>query len=76
MAQPAIRSVRVTLSDNGMEPHEVQLPANYPIRFIVDNVGAQIHQLRFRRRDIRSTYYQGKPATSSGHLSTSVASKW
>ena len=45
MAQPAIRSVRVTLSDNGMEPHEIQVPANYPIRFSVDNIGAQIHQL-------------------------------
>jgi heme/copper-type cytochrome/quinol oxidase subunit 2 len=44
MAQPAVRSVRVSLGDDGMEPHEIQIPANYPIRFEITNSGSNPHE--------------------------------
>ncbi|MGH2461405.1 MAG: cupredoxin domain-containing protein [Chloroflexota bacterium] len=44
MAQPAVRVVNVTLSDNGLEPRVVRVPANYPIKFVVENVGSRRHQ--------------------------------
>ncbi len=44
MVQPAVRRVRVVLSDVGMEPHEIMVPANYPIRFDVENLGEKTHQ--------------------------------
>jgi heme/copper-type cytochrome/quinol oxidase subunit 2 len=46
-AQPAIRTVRVRLTDTAIEPNVVQVPADYPIRFIVTNAGSNNHQLAF-----------------------------
>ena len=45
MVQPAVRVVRVTLTDNAIEPREIYVPANYPIRFVVENKGGKEHQL-------------------------------
>lgn len=44
MAQPAVRTINVTLEDHGIEPRIVRVPANYPIRFVVHNAGACSHQ--------------------------------
>ena len=45
MAQPAVRVVNVTLSDNAIEPRTIMAPANYPIQFVVRNTGSCKHQL-------------------------------
>ncbi len=44
MAQQAVRVVNVTLSDNAIEPRIVSVPANYPIKFVVQNGGSCPHQ--------------------------------
>ncbi|HEX5415597.1 MAG TPA: cupredoxin domain-containing protein [Chloroflexota bacterium] len=44
MVQPAVRVVRVTLTDNAIEPREIYVPANYPIRFSVQNQGGTERQ--------------------------------
>lgn len=44
MAQPAVRVVRVTLTDNAIEPRQIYIPSNYPIRFVVENKGGREHQ--------------------------------
>ena len=49
MVQPAVRVVRVTLTDNSIEPREIYVPANYPIRFVVENKGGNEHQLAIPR---------------------------
>jgi heme/copper-type cytochrome/quinol oxidase subunit 2 len=42
--QPTVRTVRVTLSDQAIEPNEVLVPANYPVHFEIRNVGSRKHQ--------------------------------
>lgn len=44
MVQEAVRVVNVTLTDNSIEPRVVEIPANYPIKFVVRNAGASRHQ--------------------------------
>jgi|GEM_PF-4114219 len=44
MVQPAVRVMRVTLTDNAIEPREIFVPANSPIRFVVENQGSREHQ--------------------------------
>src|SRR5258708_17195197 len=51
MVKPAIRSVRGIRSDDSLEPHEIDVPANYPIRFNVQNVGSQVHQFMIPAED-------------------------
>jgi heme/copper-type cytochrome/quinol oxidase subunit 2 len=45
MAQPAVRTIRVSLTDHAIEPREIQVPANYPITFVVENTGSRKHEL-------------------------------
>ncbi|HLH71751.1 MAG TPA: cupredoxin domain-containing protein [Chloroflexota bacterium] len=45
MVQEAVRVVNVTLTDNAIEPREILVPADYPIKFVVRNLGACRHQL-------------------------------
>ncbi len=49
MVQPAVRTIRVTLSDQAIEPHLIQVPANYPIKFVVENRGGSTHQFAIPR---------------------------
>ncbi len=44
-SQPAVRTVPVSLSDNAIDPSQILIPANYPIRFVVSNVGSKRHNL-------------------------------
>jgi heme/copper-type cytochrome/quinol oxidase subunit 2 len=44
MVQEAVRVVNITLTDNSIEPRVVEVPANYPIKFVVRNAGACRHQ--------------------------------
>jgi len=44
VAQQAVRTVNITLSNNAIEPRVVRVPANYPIKFVVRNAGSCRHQ--------------------------------
>lgn len=44
MVQEVVRVVNITLTDNSIEPRVVEVPANYPIKFVVHNAGACRHQ--------------------------------
>jgi heme/copper-type cytochrome/quinol oxidase subunit 2 len=44
MVQPAVRTIRVTLTDHAIEPNAILVPANYPIKFVVENSGSRNHE--------------------------------
>jgi heme/copper-type cytochrome/quinol oxidase subunit 2 len=50
MAQPAVRTVDVTLTDDRIEPRQIWVPANYPVRFVVENKGGRSHQFMIPSR--------------------------
>jgi uncharacterized cupredoxin-like copper-binding protein len=51
MVQPAVRTIKVTLSDNAIEPHLIEVPADYPIRFSISNVGSTRHEFAIPHED-------------------------
>lgn len=44
MVERAARVIDVILSDNAIQPRTIRIPASWPIRFVVHNVGSYPHQ--------------------------------
>jgi uncharacterized cupredoxin-like copper-binding protein len=60
MVQPAIRTIRVTLTDDAIEPRSIMVPADFPIRFVITNAGSREHEFAIPHEDYSADLLPGE----------------